>query len=161
MGLCQLTDRLWLTGEIDLRQTVMTGLSGISRNGDAKLDSGSEGFTAKLRLGDNDVSVVSELTVRLGELIHPNLRLETEVGHLDVQLALGVGSDGAFQLKDFYIDELKKVHVKVHGLSILDPLIDIVANLFVKFFNKDARDMVSEMVRPMIEVEIKHLKPGN
>lgn len=138
---------------------VITGLSHISRNGDAKLDS-DNGFVAKMRLGDNEIKVTGELTIKLGKLIHPNLRLEVEIGHLDVIFAVAVGSDGKFSLKEFSIDELQNVHVKVHGLSILDPVIDIVAESFIKFFNTQAMKLISDEIRPMIEAEIKNLKPN-
>lgn len=142
-----------------MRQTVVYGLSHIQRNGNAKVDDKDDGFSAKMLLGGNKLKVDSELTVVLGKLIHPNLKMEATIGNIDIQFATDIDADGKFKLKEFVIDELKDVQIKVHGLSILDPLIDIVSDAFLVFFNKEARESITETVEPIVAAELRNMSP--
>lgn len=151
------------TGRIEFRQTKIHGLSYIARNGDALVDSDDQGFEAKLRLGDSNVKVSSSMTIQLGALIHNQYDMEAEVGDIDVQFATSVDSDGNFELKDFKIDQLEHVKVTLHGVTIIDKLteqiVGVISELFIAFFNGEARKMISDTIRPMMANELKHLRP--
>nr|ABL09315.1 allergen Ale o 7 [Aleuroglyphus ovatus] len=144
--------------KVDLHKTVIAGLGKASRIGDAAVQNTNGAFNAKLRLGDNDVRAESDITVHIGPLIHPDLKLEADIGHLTITFGVEIGSDGKPGLKEFNIDELEHVKVHVHGeIELLDPVIDVISQAFVKMFNSLARDMITQVVKPVLEDEIKIL----
>ncbi|KAJ6217945.1 hypothetical protein RDWZM_009102 [Blomia tropicalis] len=148
-----------LKGTIDIRETVVVGLSKAHRVGEAVMFNENGSFGAKLHLGDSNVKFHSALTVNLGKIIHPHLKADVKIGLIKLNFAIALdATTGKPSLKEFYVEELKGVTVEVHGLGLLDPLIDVIADIFVEVANKQARQLVTEIVKPIIEDELKNFK---
>lgn len=144
--------------KVDLHKTTIAGLGHALRVGDAAVTNKDGSFNAKLQLGDADVRAKSDLTVHVSQLIHPDLKLEADIGHLTVTFSVAIGSDGKPALKEFHIDELAHTKVHIHGaIALLDPVIDVIAQAFIRMFNSLARDAITQVVKPVLEDELKKL----
>lgn len=144
--------------KVDLHKTTIAGLGHATRVGDAAVTNKDGSFNAKLQLGDSDVRAKSDLTVHVSQLIHPDLKLEADIGHLTITFAVAIGSDGKPALKEFNIDELTHTKVHVHGaIQLLDPVLDVIVQAFLKMFNTLARDVITQAVRPVLEDELKKM----
>nr|ABL09301.1 allergen Aca s 7 [Acarus siro] len=152
---------LHIKGKIDLKNTRITGLSHVQRVGDAILENKNGSFQAKLHLGDNNVKLFSDITIHLlSNIIHPHLKVEADIGNIGVKFGVAIGADGKPALKDFDVEKLEHVKIIVHGLGPLDPLVDLVADAFIAIGNTQARHLVTGIVRPIIESELKNFKLG-
>ncbi|XP_027202698.2 mite allergen Lep d 7-like [Dermatophagoides pteronyssinus] len=141
--------------EIEMENVTVKGLGRIHRNGNAIMKNSNGTFDIRLRLNDENVIATSDLHIKMGKHIHPNLKAEVDIGDIDIKFELGM-VDGKFKLEQFEIDELKHCKVYVHGLQNLDNIIDIVADAYLLFFNKKARHQIGDLIRPLIEHEILH-----
>ncbi|KAH9493642.1 mite allergen Lep d 7-like [Dermatophagoides farinae] len=139
--------------EAEMENVEVKGLGRIHRNGDAVMKNENGTFDVKLRLNDKDIIATSDLHLKIGEHLHPDLQVEIDIGDIDIKFELAI-VDGKFQLRQFEIDELKHCKVYVHGLKGLDNIIDILADAYLLMFNKKARHQISELLRPIIENEI-------
>ncbi|OTF74253.1 Group 7 mite allergen-like protein (lipopeptide binding protein) [Euroglyphus maynei] len=139
--------------EIEMDNVEVKGLGRIHRNGDAVLKSGNGTFDVKLRLNDENVVATTDLHLKIGKVLHPNLKAEIDIGDIDIKFELAI-VDGKFKLEQFEIDELKHCKVIVHGLHSLDNVVDIIADAYLLLFNKKARQQISDLLRPLIEHEI-------
>lgn len=144
-----------------MKNTTIVGLSHIKRNGDAVIGNKNGTFDAKLRMGDQNVKVHADVYPHFIKFIHPHIRVESQVGDIDILIQLTVDGNGKFVLENFEIDEFKHVKIQVHGLALLDPLIDLIADGFIQFFNPNARQLITKFVRPVIEEEIKKFTPSS
>ena len=48
----------------------------------------------------------------------------------------------------------------MHGLQLLDPIVDGLADAFIEMANDQARKMITSIVRPILEKEVKNFKLG-
>lgn len=71
-----------------------------------------------------------------------------------------IGADSKPALKEFDIEEFKHVKVLVHGLGPLDHLVDLIADAYIAIANTQARHMITGIVRPILEQELKNFKLG-
>ena len=149
-----------LKGDIEVKEMTITGLSHVRRIGDAAIENNNGSFTAKLHLGDSNVKFHANLTINVGNLIHPHVSVDADIGDIAVQFAVAIGADGKPALKQFDIDEFRHVALHVHGLGALDPLVDLVGDAFILFGNTQARHLITTIVRPIIESELKNFKLG-
>lgn len=140
-------------GRAIVKDILLLGLSHIHRNGDVVVVKKDEGMDITVRFGDDNMKMSSELDLELNYVLHQNLTLEAKIRHLDVKFSVAM-SDGNVKLEDFDIDELKGFRLFVHGLHILDPIIDVLADGFVFVFNKQTRGMITKVLRPIIEEKI-------
>nr|Q9U1G2.1 RecName: Full=Mite allergen Lep d 7; AltName: Allergen=Lep d 7; Flags: Precursor [Lepidoglyphus destructor]CAB65963.1 putative allergen [Lepidoglyphus destructor] len=147
-----------IKGSATIKNAVITGLSHISRRGDAKIDTDGGAFAATLKLGDKNIRIKTDLHLDLGKIIHPNLKFEGHIGDIDMKLKLKLDAEGKPSLDQFEIDEFEQVELFIHGLGPLDPLVDVIADSFVKYFNPQARKLVTDMLKPILVEEIKKLK---
>ncbi|KAH9400470.1 hypothetical protein TYRP_013994 [Tyrophagus putrescentiae] len=147
--------------KIDLHKTVLTGLARASRVGDAKVTNKDGSFNAKLQLGDSNVKANSDMTLMVSQLIHPDLKLEADIGHMTITFGTAIGTDGKPDVNEFNIDELTDTKVHIHGqISLFDPLIDVVATEFIKYFNTVARDVLTQVIKPLLQDEMKKMMGG-
>nr|ABM53755.1 mite allergen Tyr p 7 [Tyrophagus putrescentiae] len=147
-----------LKGTADLKETKITGLSHVRRVGDAVLKNENGSFTAKLHLGDDNVKLFSDISLHfLHNIIHPNLKVEIDIGNIGVGFGVTIGADGKPALKDFDIEEFKHVKIHVHGLGPLDHLVDLIGEAYISLANTQARHMITGIVRPILDQELKKL----
>jgi hypothetical protein len=144
-----------------LTQGVITGLSHLHRSGDSTIGTENNHFAAHIQMGDNNIKVHFNVQVDLLGIFHPHLVLESDIENIDLKADIGVGADGKPTLTGLLIDELKHVKVQVHGLGPLDPLVDVIADEFIKVFNPQARDLLSGVLKGMVGDLLKDFKmPG-
>lgn len=149
-----------LKGEVHIKNGLITGLSHAARNGDATIGNKNGTYDAHLRLGDKNIKFHADIDAVIGKILRPKATLDSEIGDIDVKMSLAVTPEGKFQLEDFEIDEFKHVQIHVHGLAILDPLIDLIGDGFIAFFNPNARRLLTNLLRPVIEEQLKNFHPG-
>lgn len=147
-------------GRAMVKNIMLNGLSHIHRNGDVIVVKKDDGMDITVRLGDENMKMSGELDLELNYVLHQNLTLEAKIRHLDVKFSVDM-TDGDVKLDEFDIDELKGFRLFVHGLHILDPIIDILADGFVFVFNKQTRGMITKVVRPIIEEKIHEIFGDN
>nr|AAQ54607.1 Gly d 7 [Glycyphagus domesticus] len=153
-----------LKGSITIKNAEITGLSHIARNGDAKIDTANGGFAALLKLGDKNIRVKTDLIVNIGKILHPHLKLESEIGDIDMKLKLAL-VDGKPELDQ---SRLTNSSTFICRFTVWDhsiPLVDVIADAFVKYFNPQARKLVTDAMKPIamkpiLVEEIKKLKMG-
>ena len=151
-----------LKGEIVLHSTTITGLSKIKRLGDAQMKNENGSFSANLRLGDEDLKAVSTVTINVGHFIHPQVNVEVDIGAIGLYFSAGLGGDTKLAVKEFDIEKFQHVKFHVHGLILIDPLVDVIADAFVSIFNTQARHLLSTRIRPILDAELRNMtKPSS
>lgn len=140
-------------GKLIIKDATVTGLSRAARVGDAKIHNENGDFVATLELGDSDVKMHSNIELIVG-LIQSHLTLDVDIGKLQIMFSAGLAAEGP-SVKDFHIDEFEAVRIHVHGLGPLDPFIDIIGDAIITLANSQVREMISTMMRPIIESEVK------
>ncbi len=144
-----------------MTEGLITGLSHLHRSGESTMGTENNHFTAHLRIGDNNIKIHYKVEASFLNIFHPHLVLESEVENIDIKADIGLDSDGKPSLTQFHIEELKHARVHVHGLGLLDPLIDLIADGFVEIFNPQARDLLSNIMKNMVGDMLKNFKmPG-
>jgi hypothetical protein len=150
-----------LKGDAHLTEGVITGLSHLHRSGDSDIGTENSHFIAHLRLGDDNIKASFKVAANFMNLIHPHLTLESTIENIDMKATIGVDANGKPQVNEFHVEELKHVQVYVHGLGLLDPLVDLIADGFIAAFNPTARDLLSNLLKGMIGDLLKDFKlPG-
>jgi len=148
-------------GEAKLTEGLINGLSHLHRTGESTIGTENKHFVAHLQMGDDNIKVHYKVELSFMNIFHPHLTLESEIENIDMKATIGIDDAGHPQLTEFHIDELKHVKVHVHGLGLLDPLIDLVADSFVAVFNPTARDLLSNLLKGMVGDMLKNFKlPG-
>ena len=147
-------------GDVRLNNTIIIGLSRIHRVGDAHLGNDVDGnFSAKISFGDSKLKLHSDVKVHINKTtIHPNLKLDANIGDIELTFSAVMDGDGRLGINKFNIDQLKHVSIQVHGLSVLDPLVEIIADGYIQLANSKARHLIVNIVRPIIEKELKNVK---
>jgi hypothetical protein len=145
-----------LKGNVKLTEGLITGLSHLHRSGESTMGTENNHFTAHLRIGDNNIKIHYKVEASFLNIFHPHLVLESEVENIDIKADIGLDSDGKPSLTQFHIEELKHARVHVHGLGLLDPLIDLIADGFVEIFNPQARDLLSNIMKNMVGDMLKN-----
>ena len=148
--------------KVDLHQIKLTGLSRALRVGNAEMVNQNGAFNAKLQLGDNDVKLNADLTIHLGKQIHPDLKLDADIGHMLVTFGIQYDSAGKPSVSEFKIDQLKNMKVKVHSkISIIDPVLDELVQIATKVLNKLVLDIVTQVVKPALSDQMTKLLGGS
>jgi len=149
------------SGSAKLTEGTIVGLSHLHRSGDSDIGTENNHFIAHLRLGDDNIRIHYKVDANFMNLLHPHLTLESEVENIDMKATIGLDADGKPTLTEFHIEELKHVKIHVHGLGLLDPLIDLIGDAFIEVFNPTARDLLSNLLKGMIGDMLKNFKlPG-
>jgi hypothetical protein len=152
---------LTLSGEAKLTEGTITGLSHLKRSGESTIGTENNHFVAHIEVGDDNIKIHYKVDATFMNLFHPKLTLESEVGNIDIKAAIGVDADGKPVLNELHIEELQHVKIYVHGLGLLDPLIDLIGDAFIEFFNPTARDLLSNLLKGMLGDVLKNFKlPG-
>ena len=144
-------------GTLVLHSTTIVGLSNIKRLGDAEMKSENGAFSAKLRLGDEHLKAHSTLSVNIGALIHPELSVDVDIGAIGLYFSAGIGAGGKMEVKDFDIEKFQHVKFHTHGLIVLDPIINVIADAFVSVFNTQARHLLTTNIRPILDAELRNM----
>jgi len=151
-----------IKGDVKLTKGTLTGLSKIHRNGDATVGTQAGHFAVDLKVGDEKVVLMYDAHIDLMNILHPNLKIEADIAAIDIKMSISLSDDGKPVISSFEIDELKHTTFKVTGLGILDPLVDVIADVVVEVANKQVRDALSKMVEPMIGGLLSDFKlPGS
>jgi len=139
-----------LKGDIKLTNGTLTGLSHLHRNGNATLGTENQHFAVHLKVGDENIKLNYNAHIDFLDIIHPNLQIEADIGNIDINATIMLDTDGKPVIQQFEIDELKHTRVLVHGLGILDPLVDIIADVVIEVANPQIRKALSHVVETMI-----------
>jgi len=139
-----------LKGDIKLTNGSLTGLSKIHRAGNATIGTEAGHFAVHLKVGDEKISFAYNAKVNFLDILHPNLQIEGDVAAIDINATIMLDSDGKPKISQFEIDELKHVRFHVHGLGILDPLVDLIADVAVEVANAQIRKALSHIVEGMV-----------
>lgn len=145
-----------LKGSLVLHSTTISGLANIKRIGDAEMKNTNGAFSAKLRLGDEHLKAHSTLTINVGHFIHPELSVDVDIGSIQLLFSAGLGAGGKLELQDFEIEKFQHVKFHIHGLILIDPLVDAIADAFVTVFNTHARHLLTTNIRPILEAELRN-----
>ncbi|XP_054154717.1 uncharacterized protein LOC128953265 isoform X1 [Oppia nitens] len=143
-------------GDAKLTEGTIWGLKNISRSGDSKIDI-AKTISAHLQFGDANLKIHYK-----GELQFMDLKtsgsLEAYVDKLDVIADIGADDKGKLHVNGFNIDELKHVRIDFHGpIKVADHIIDALADGFVDIFNKQTRELLSKVVKDLLEKELQNL----
>ena len=124
-----------LEGDLKFHSTVITGLSHVQRIGNSVTENKNGSFLAQLKFGDSNVKARGFVSIHAGHHIHPELQVEADIGDIAVRFVIELGADGKPALKQFEIEEFEHVKIHVHGLLLLDPLVDVVGDAYIALFN--------------------------
>jgi len=145
-------------GEAKLTEGTITGLSHLIRSGDSTLGNENNHFVAHLQFGDKNIHVHYKGEATFMDL-HTHVTLESQVGDIDVKATITLDSAGKATINQLEIDELEHVKIHVHTpIAILDPLIDLFGDEFVKIFNPMAKEMLSKLLKDMLGKELENFK---
>jgi len=150
-----------LKGEVKLTNGTLTGLSSLHRAGNSTIGTEKEHFVAHLRVGDQNIHLKYDAHVDLLSILHPNLVIQVDIGNIDINMTLALNSDGKLDINQFDIDELKHTRVHVTGLGILDPLVDLLADVVIEVANAQVRKAVSHLVEGLIGPLLSNFSLGS
>ncbi|CAG2171698.1 unnamed protein product, partial [Oppiella nova] len=147
----------WWHGQLNLTEGQVKGLSHLARSGDCDIGTDKGKFIAHIQLGDSNVNVHFHGVMKLN-IFHATVNFDASVGNLDIKATAGLDDKGKLMLNEFNVDELKNVKIHISGLSILTPLVNAIANGFVTIFNPQARSLIGNALKGIIEKEIQNIK---
>ena len=152
-----------IDGQIVIHFIKITGLGYVTRMGEVQVEhdisSNSTIYKALLQLGGSNVKAYSSVSAYFGPYIHPEFRIESDIGSIGTHFSVQVDSKGVPTVKNFEIDQLQKVRFHLQGPFLpFDPMIEIFNNAFVTIFNNHARHFLSKQVQPLVEAELKSFK---
>jgi len=150
-----------LKGDIKLTNGTLNGLSHLHRANNATLGTENQHFVVHLQVGDENVKFRYNAHVDFLDILHPNLVIEGDIGNIDINATIMLDSEGKPVINQFEIDELKHVQIYIHGLGILDPLLDLIADAAIEVANPQIRNALSHLVQGMIGEQLANFHlPG-
>jgi hypothetical protein len=139
-----------LKGDIKLTNGSLNGLSALHRTANSTIGTENQHFVAHLRVGDENVHFKYDVHVDLLDLLHPSFQIQGDIENIDINITIALDSDGKLAIQQFEIDELKHVRMQIHGLGVLDPIADIIADVIIEVANPQIRKSLSHLVEGMI-----------
>ncbi|XP_054154720.1 uncharacterized protein LOC128953265 isoform X3 [Oppia nitens] len=143
-------------GDAKLTEGTITGLKNIVRSGDSVVHIDKK-LTAHLQFGDANLMIHYKGELQFMDLKTSGL-LNATTGTLDVIVDIGADDKGKLHVNTFNIDELKHVKIDFKGpIKVADDIVDALADGFVAVFNKQTRELLSKVVKDMLEKELENL----
>src|SRR5699024_2736629 len=113
-------------------------------------------YKAQLQIGGSNVKAFSSVSAYMGPYVHPEMRVESDIASIGTHFSVQIAPNGVPMLKHFEIDQFKHVRFHVQGPFLpLDPMIEVLSDVFVAIFNTQARHLLSTHVQPIVEEELK------
>jgi len=147
-------------GKVNLHDGEISGLSSIHRSGDCQIGNEKGNFKASVELAVNNMKFHYHADL---EFMHIKKGLLLEGGDLlvDVKAVVIIDSaSGKPQLVDFKVVELRGLKLKIHGLGILDPLINLIMKAGIALFNTQIKHFLETKGKDIIGGVIKDFKMG-
>ncbi|CAG2115077.1 unnamed protein product [Medioppia subpectinata] len=143
-------------GDAKLTEGTITGLKNIKRSGECTMTT-DKGFDVKVQFGDNNIGAHFKGLLEFMDL-HTSGTVEIKIANFDTKVEVITDAAGKLAIKDFQVDELKKVGIVFHGpVEPLDGIVDLLGESFITLFNKQSRDLVGKILKGVVEKELQNL----
>ncbi|XP_067006417.1 mite allergen Der p 7 [Anabrus simplex] len=138
-------------GELELQEISVSGLSQLTRSGDATLGYNNKKLEIQVELGFDDIQLDSVFVAQIMN-IGPKGNVEGSIQNLKIYI--DIDADMAtfdISLKDLKITDAGKIDVQVHGQGLLDLLVDAITDTVNTILHDVVVQVIAQEVRSVVE----------
>lgn len=147
-------------GEAKLFDGELKGLSSIHRSGNCVLKKETDGFTADVKLELDNLNFHFKAEVKLDKL-HKDVLITGHTDMIEIEANAHMNTDAnKADLKELKVLQLKKLHVDIHGLTVLDPILNAFTNVMIEVLNPVVKNLLEKEVKKVLADKIKDIKIG-
>lgn len=147
-------------GEAKLFDGELKGLKSLHRSGNCLLKKETDGFTADVKLELDNLDFHFKAEVKLDKL-HKDVLITGHTDMIEVEANAHMNTEtNKADLKEFKVLQLKKLHVNIHGLSVLDPILNAFTNVMIEALNPVVKGLLEKEAKNILSEKIKNIKIG-